>query len=91
MGTYSLRTGVEETGLHLVESVSAPLHGWTLRPNPDDKDDSFDPEELEAELEGGSFAADELVHVEEPLADIDLDDDFYPEDTGEYEWATLEE
>ena len=91
MGTASQRNGLEEMGLRFVESEATPLRGWTLRPNPADIDDTFDPEELELEIEGASLAADELVHVEEPLAELELDDEFYPEDTGAYEWELVED
>jgi hypothetical protein len=90
MGTSSQRTGLEEAGLHFAELQAMPLRGWVLRPNPADVDDSFDPEELEAEIEGQSFAIDELVHVE-ATDDIELDSDFYPEDTGDFEWESVEE
>ena len=91
MGIASQRTGLEEVGLRFVESEITPMRGWALRPNPADVDDSFDPEELEGEIEESCLAADELVHVEDPSEELTFDADLYPEDTGEFEWEPLED
>ena len=91
MGTASQRSGLEDMGLRFVESEVSPLRGWTLRPNPADVDDTFEPEELETEVEDVTLAADELVHVEDPMEEIELDDEFYPVDSGAYDWELVED